>query len=189
MIADLPEKARVLVGQLKKAKVTSVVFLGDPIMPIYLTKAATDQDYFPEWIITGTVLTDTTVFGRLYDQKQWAHAFGVSSLAARVPQDQGEAWRQYEWFYGEPPAAKKTVAVIYDPIRILMLGIHMAGPHLTPETFRDGMFAYPPSGGKPTAPALLVRRPRPVPRAGLPVRRRHVGGVVGRRADGPRRAG
>jgi hypothetical protein len=76
----------------------------------------------------------------------------VSSLAARVPQDQGEAWRQYVWFYGEPPAAQKTVAVIYDPIRILMLGIHMAGPHLTPETFRDGMFAYPPSGGKPTAP-------------------------------------
>jgi hypothetical protein len=56
------------------------VFLGDPIMPIYLTKAATDQNYFPEWIITGTVLTDTTVFGRLYDQKQWAHAFGISSL-------------------------------------------------------------------------------------------------------------
>ncbi|WP_421120724.1 hypothetical protein ACE2AJ_05305 [Aquihabitans daechungensis] len=154
VIADLPEKARVLVDQLKKAKVTSVVFLGDPIMPIYLTKAATDQDYFPEWIITGTVLTDTTVFGRLYDQKQWAHAFGVSSLPARLPQDQSESWRVYEWFYGEPPAAKKTVTVINEPIRLLMAGIHQAGPKLTPETFRDGLFAYPPSGGKPTNPRI-----------------------------------
>jgi hypothetical protein len=154
VIADLPEKARVLVDQLKKAKVTSVVFLGDPIMPIYLTKAATDQNYFPEWIITGTVLTDTTVFGRLYDQKQWAHAFGISSLPTRMPLDQSESWRTYEWFYGEPPAAKKTVTVINEPIRILMAGIHQAGPKLTPETFRDGLFAYPPSGGKPTNPRL-----------------------------------
>jgi hypothetical protein len=154
VIADLPEKARVLIGQLKKAKVTSVVFLGDPIMPIYLTKAATDQNYFPEWIITGTVLTDTTVFGRLYDQEQWAHAFGVSSLPTRLPQDRSESWRTYEWFYGEPPAAKKTVTVINEPIRILMLGIHQAGPNLTPETFRDGLFAYPPSGGKPTNPRI-----------------------------------
>lgn len=154
VIADLPEKARVLVDELKRAKVTSVVFLGDPIMPIYLTKAATDQNYFPEWIITGTVLTDTTVFGRLYDQKQWAHAFGVSSLPARVPQDQSESWRNYEWFYGEEPAAKKTVTVINEPLRILMTGIHMAGPKLTPETFRDGLFAYPPSGGLPTNPRI-----------------------------------
>ena len=152
VIADLPEKARVLIARLKEADVTSVVFLGDPVMPIYLTKAATDQDYHPEWIISGTVLTDTTVFGRLYDQEQWAHAFGVSSLSARLPQTQGEAWRLHEWYYGEEPAASNTVAIINEPIRLLMLGIHMAGPKLTPETFRDGLFQYPPTGGTPTAP-------------------------------------
>ena len=57
-------------------------------MPIYLTKAATEQNYFPEWVITGTVLTDTTALGRLYDQKQWAHAFGLSSLPVRIPKEQ-----------------------------------------------------------------------------------------------------
>lgn len=154
VIADLPEKARVLVARLKEAGVTSVIFLGDPVMPVYLTKAATDQDYFPEWIITGTVLTDTTVFGRLYDPQQWSHAFGVSALPARLPQTEGEAWRLHEWYYGEPPLAKNTVAVSNEPIRLLMLGVHMAGPNLTPETFRDGLFAYPPTGGTPTSPQL-----------------------------------
>ena len=154
VIADLPEKARVLVARLKEAKVTSVIFLGDPIMPIYLTKAATDQGYFPEWIITGTVLTDTTVFGRLYDQEQWAHAFGISSLPARVPPDQGESWRLYEWFYGEDPQATGTIAVISPGLSQFMLGVHMAGPDLTPETFRDGLFNYPPSGGTPLAPRI-----------------------------------
>ena len=154
VIAQLAEKARSLVAQLKEAGVTTVIFLGDPIMPIYLTQAATDQDYFPEWIITGTVLTDSTVFGRLYDQKQWAHAFGVSSAAVRVPLEQSEGWRLHQWFYGEKPNAAKTVSVLYEPIRLLMLGIHQAGPNLTPETFRDGMFAYPPSGGTPTNPRI-----------------------------------
>jgi hypothetical protein len=154
VISELPQKARSLVSALKEAGVTSVIFLGDPVMPIYLTKAATAQNYFPEWIITGTVLTDTTVFGRLYDQKQWAHAFGVSSLPARVPPNLSEGWRLHEWFYGTPPAASKTSAVLYEPIRILMLGVHMAGPKLTPETFRDGLFAYPPTGGTPLQPQL-----------------------------------
>jgi len=154
VIPDLPEKARVLVARLKEAGVTSVIFLGDPIMPVYLTKAASDQDFFPEWIITGTVLTDTTVFGRLYEQDQWANAFGVSSLPARLPQDQSEAWRLHEWYFGEEPAAKNTVAIVNEPIRLFMLGVHMAGPKLTPETFRDGLFAYPPTGGSPTSPQL-----------------------------------
>ena len=100
------------------------------------------------------MLTDTTVFGRLYDQDQWAHAFGISGLPARLPQKKGEAWRLYEWYYGTEPEAKGTIAVINEPIRLFMLGVHMAGPNLTPETFRDGLFNYPPTGGTPTAPQV-----------------------------------
>jgi hypothetical protein len=154
VIPELAEKARVLVGSLKEAGVTTVVFLGDPIMPIYLTQAATDQGYFPEWIITGTVLTDTTTFGRQYDQRQWAHAFGLSPLPARVDPAESEARRLHRWFYGEEPPSVMNAATIFEPIRLLMIGIHMAGPHLTPETFEAGMFAYPPSGAGATQPQI-----------------------------------
>ncbi len=154
VIAQLAEKARSLIAQMKEADVTTVIFAGDPIMPSFLTRAATDQDYFPEWIITGTVLTDTTTFGRSYDQRQWAHAFGISSLPARLPRDLAEGWRLHEWYYGEDPAAAKIVGVLYEPIRLLMLGVHQAGPNLSAETFRDGLFAYPVREGKPTSPQL-----------------------------------
>ena len=154
VLPTLAEQARTIVAKLKEAKVTTVVFLGDPIMPIYLTKAATDQGYFPEWVITGTVLTDTTTFGRLYDQKQWAHAFGLSSLPVRTPEKDGEARRLYRWYYGREAPATKTAQVLYEPLRILMLGLTGAGPVLTPETFRDAMFAYPSSGDSPTQPKI-----------------------------------
>ena len=67
-----------LIAKLKSAGVTSVLFNGDPVAPQPLTVAATAQEYFPEWIMTGAALTDTSAFARTYDQKQWAHAFGVS---------------------------------------------------------------------------------------------------------------
>ena len=77
-----------------------MVFAGDPIMPIYLTRACADIGYFPEWIITGIVLTDTSTLGRYYDQSEWAHAFGVTSLAVPVPVAAGDAYRLYRWWYG-----------------------------------------------------------------------------------------
>lgn len=154
VLAELPEKARTIIGRMKAEGVTTIIFLGDPIMPMYLTQAATAQNYFPEWIITGTVLTDTSAMGRMYDQEQWANAFGISSLPMPVDPEMGEAWRLHEWFYGEKPVAEKAIALSADPIRMFLYGVHLAGPELTPETFRDGLFGYPPSGGGPTRPRI-----------------------------------
>jgi hypothetical protein len=153
-LGKMGERATTIIAKMKAEGVTSIIFLGDPIMPIYLTKQATAQNYFPEWIVTGTVLTDTTVLGRKYDPEQWKHAFGISNLGARIPRKQAEPWRMHQWYYGTDPAAVNTNALIYVAYQQIMLGIHMAGPKLTPTTFRDGMFNYPLSGGGPTAPQV-----------------------------------
>ena len=47
----------------------------------------TQQNYFPEWVMAGTVLADTNVFARKFDQQQWKHAFGLQLIPARVPKD------------------------------------------------------------------------------------------------------
>jgi hypothetical protein len=52
----------------------------------------------------------------------------------------------YEWFTGSPPP-NNTYNVIAPDVTMVGIGITLAGPDLTPETFRDGMFRYPPSGG------------------------------------------
>jgi hypothetical protein len=148
-LSTLPSQAAAIIAHLKEAGVTTVVFAGDPIMPIYLTKAATAQDYFPEWVITGTVFTDTSTLGRYYDPKQWAHAFGISSLAVPTPITLSLAYRFYAWWYGTLPAARKTAGVILPGLQLLYLGIDMAGPKLTPATFQGALFRYPPSGGTP----------------------------------------
>ena len=150
----LPKQAQAIVGRLKADGVTSVVFLGDPLMPKYLTEQATKQNYFPEWIVTGTVFTDTTAAGRLYDQKQWAHAFGASSLPALTKPELSEPWRLYKWWYGKDPKAKKTLPLMGPVVTQLFLGIDLAGPNLSAKTFAGGLFRYPPSGGGPSTPRV-----------------------------------
>ncbi len=82
--ARLQEQAAAAIARFKSAGVTSIIFSGDPIAPGTFTVEATAQDYFPEWIITGSALVDTTAAARSFDQEQWSHAFGISPLSARV---------------------------------------------------------------------------------------------------------
>ena len=43
----------------------------------------------------------------------------------------------------------------------LFLGIHMAGPKLTADTYSQGVFSYPPTGGLPSAPLVYMNRAFP----------------------------
>jgi hypothetical protein len=155
-LTTLPDQAATIAAKLKASNATTVVFAGDPIMPIYLTKACARIGYFPEWVITGTVFTDTSTLGRYYNQREWAHAFGISSLAVPTPVKTSNALTLYQWWYGgkSSPPAIKSAAVILQPLMQLFDGIDLAGAHLTPSTFAAGLFRAPPAGGGPTTPLV-----------------------------------
>ena len=63
---------------------TTVLISTDPLIPKQITQEATKQNYFPEWVIGPSVLADTTIFGRTFDQQQWKHAFGLGLTTART---------------------------------------------------------------------------------------------------------
>ena len=110
--ARLQEQAASAIARFKEAGVTSIIFSGDPVAPATFTTEATNQDYFPEWIITGSALTDTTAAARSFDQEQWSHAFGISSLAARLNPENSGSFYLYTWYTGEEPPAADTTGVI-----------------------------------------------------------------------------
>ena len=144
--AQVQERARPLIQAMKQAGVTSIIFAGDPISPALFTREATNQRYFPEWIITGSALTDTSIFARTFDQLQWDKAFGVSFLTARSPQEATAAYKTHMWHHGRTPTADNQYAVIYPGPLTLFTGIHLAGPNLTVQSWQKGLFSYPPTG-------------------------------------------
>jgi ABC-type branched-subunit amino acid transport system substrate-binding protein len=145
------ETARTVITKMKDAGVTTIIYTGDPLMPSSITKEATAQDFYPEWIVGPTVLVDTAIFGRTYDQTQWAHAFGMQLTPGRTTESSDITRALYEWFHGSSPP-NNTYNVIDPSVLLFARGATLAGPKLTPQTFRDGVFRYPPSGGDPINP-------------------------------------
>jgi hypothetical protein len=93
---------------------------------------------------------DTSLFARQTDMEQWKDGFGISLIGARGAQETNGAFRIWDWAYGGLPP-NNTANVLNGGLLLTVFpGIHLAGPELTPETFRDGLFRYPPSGGGPT---------------------------------------
>jgi hypothetical protein len=152
--ARLQEEATSVISQLKAAGVTSVIFQGDPVAPAAFTQEATRQNYFPEWIIGPGALVDTTAFGRTYDQQQWAHAFGISALTARIDPNISDAFNLYKWFNGTTPPAIDTAGVLWPQPALFYAALQAAGPKLTADTFRAGLFSQAGATGKVTTQTI-----------------------------------
>jgi hypothetical protein len=150
--AKLQENARTIITKMKDAGVTTVIYTGDPLSPASLTKEASAQNYHPEWIVGPSVLADTSIFGRTFDQDQWAHAFGIALVPGRVPQSDNPSYSLYTWFHGGSPPPNNTYGVIVPSVSTFARGVTLAGPKLKPAAFRDGLFRYPPSGGDAVNP-------------------------------------
>jgi len=153
-LATLTTDARTIATKLKATGATTIVFTGDPIFPEYLTKAMTAQNYFPEWLMAGTVYADTNVFARTFDQQQWQHAFGLQLIPARVPKTSQDSYTLHEWWFGTPPPTQNNYSIVKGDVELLMDGLQLAGPNLTPDTFRDGLYHVPPPTNGPTLKAI-----------------------------------
>ncbi|HEX6417464.1 MAG TPA: hypothetical protein VFZ77_03180 [Acidimicrobiales bacterium] len=148
------ELATGIVAKMKDAGVTTVVVRADPISLPAFTREATKQDWYPEWVIGGYQFTDTSTFARAFDQQQWSHAFGLSFLPPRAAPELTPAYRLHEWYHGEPPPADDSLLLVYPQVALFFTGVHLAGPDLTAETFRDALFAFPPTPRAVTQPSV-----------------------------------
>ena len=139
-IARAGEQAPGIITRLKEAGVTSLIIQGDPSTPALFTQAATAQEWFPEWIVGGSALMDTTAFARSYDQEQWSHAFGISSLAARTAPGVGGSQAIYDWYFDTLPPADQSSGVILPNPLIFFGALQLAGPNLTTEAMVDALY-------------------------------------------------
>ena len=145
--AAADEAAPTLVAKLKDAGVTSILVLPNEYqMTSALTKAASKNDYHPEWIVMGVGNIEIAALARTFDQDQWKHAFGVSGIYMPVQGlTAGPSDLAFQWYWG-PNVGNYSQPVVTE-FELLYAGIHMAGPKLTPETYKAGMFSRPAVGG------------------------------------------
>ena len=138
-------QAASIVAKLKDEGITSVACGCDPILPVFLTAKASEQNYQPEWLVLGTALTDTDIIGQFYNQEQWRHAFGISFIGPQQPVRASLGYRAYKSVRRDEPSI--TVDLLYYFMYVIAIGVQMAGPDLNPATFQQGMFNYPRATG------------------------------------------
>jgi hypothetical protein len=144
-INSMSNQAASVIAKLKSEGITTVTCGCDPIFPVFLSAKAQEQGYNPEWIVVGTAATDIDLVGQLYQQDQWSRAFGISYLGPTLPLRAGLGYAAYKSVRPDEPAF--AVEAIYAQMYMLALGVHMAGPNLTPESYEQGMFSYPGGTG------------------------------------------
>jgi hypothetical protein len=144
-LGTMSDQATRIIADFKDRGITTILCGCDPIIPVFLSGVANREQYYPEFIIVGTALTDADIVGQLWNQNFASHAFGVSPLEGFVPATQTIAYAAYKSVRADEPAF--SVDLIYYQMYMLAIGLQMAGPALNPQTFDAGMAAYPPKTG------------------------------------------
>ena len=144
--AEYQAQAPLLVSRLKETGATTVILFGNTDLVREVLKQATAQDFFPEWVLTAYALLDVNILARTLDQSQWAHAFGIAGQLPPVVKPTPEPnIGIFGWYWGQDQGT--TTPLLIGHIAFLYTGLHMAGPRLTAERYKQGMFAMPTVGG------------------------------------------
>lgn len=144
-INSMSNQAANVIAKMKSEGVTTALCGCDPIFPVFLTSKAKEQNYFPEWVVLGTALTDWDVAAQLYNGEVWKHAFGISSLGQPRPIRAGLGYSVYKSARDDEPAF--AAELLYGTLVMIASGIQMAGPNLNPDTFAQGLLAWPGGSG------------------------------------------
>jgi hypothetical protein len=147
-VGQAQNNARTIVSELIADGVTSVAFAGDPLTLGAMASVADQQNYHPEWLVIGVGFVDLDLVGQIIQKnsgEEWGSAFGGSPWAGQQAATSSEGYKAYKSVRQDEPSL--LVDILYYQIYQLAIGLQMAGPNLTPETYETGMFAYPEGTG------------------------------------------
>lgn len=151
------QEAPTFISKLKADGITTILGgAGEFFNLAVLTKQATSQRYFPEWVINGQASDDLDFIVRGFaDQIQARHFFGFGFIPPGTTSTNEWFTHVLDWYYGANKPSWRGDAIGTGPnslvmmnlLRTVVTGVHMAGPNLTVKTFQAGRFAVPGYGG------------------------------------------
>jgi len=141
-----PASANNAIIQMKQAGVSTLFCLCGTFPFGALARAASTNDYHPEWIGSTFGNLDQVVIQELAaaPKDQTRDLFGLTFTPRQINpllEPFNAALQE-----GDPTLGAQTKSTdysnmtqVYRPLLLLASGLQMAGPHLTPESFRDGL--------------------------------------------------
>jgi hypothetical protein len=145
-ISTLQQSAQTVSSAFASEGITTVLDLADPVTTFFMTNYAHQQNWTPEWVESGAGFTDTDWAGQLFNQAEWSHAFGPSTIGTPTPARGTFAYGAYKSTSPSTAPAESNLSWVYEDLDLLAIAIQMAGPDLTPQTFAAGLRSYQSPG-------------------------------------------
>ena len=139
-LSNIQQQMQNAISQMKANHVTTVLCGCDPVGEIYVTQAADQQSYGPEWFSNWL----PAQMERLYSQDQWAHSVEVG-LGPSIPEQQDEAYKVFQMVDPGGQPQEPYFWYIYYQLLYLFNGLQAAGPDLSPQNMLSGLQHLPGS--------------------------------------------
>ncbi len=141
-----PNTSRTTVAKLQAEGVTSVLCMCNYFTTGALMRAATNQAWFPEWLLSTYGPNDNNKNQQVggWPPEQTEHAFGLTFKPRQIDRNNEPFWwavREVDATAVNPGDAQYVNfrAENYRPLLLIAAGIQMAGPRLTPQTFEAAL--------------------------------------------------
>jgi hypothetical protein len=144
--STMQQSAQTVVSAFSAEGITTVIDEADALTTFFMSNYAHQTNWTPEWVESGASYLDTDWAGQLYNQDEWAHAFGPSTLGETKPARSTAAYSAYESVSPSTVPAVSDVELIYEELELVAIGVQEAGPDLTPQTFAAGLRRYQSPG-------------------------------------------
>lgn len=141
-LGTIQNQGQQLASTLKADGVTTVLLLTDPATPFFFASGAQAIQWFPEWVVMGQPYLDFDYLAQILPREQWEHAIGFSFNGAVQPPRASDAYRAFKSQSPNTEPSMLILPAVYGELRMLALGVQLAGPNLTPESFAAGLRSY-----------------------------------------------
>lgn len=132
-----------MMASIRSSNVTTIVGSTGLSDGAVLMGSAQAAGYFPEWVLLNSYGIDINDSARLLPAGQISHYFGMSGWELPRPEPDTDCYRAYKSIDPQGTPDSNFCRLLYISIEHIVNGIQEAGPVLTGETFRDGMYSVP----------------------------------------------
>lgn len=142
-LSTLAANAQTVMTRMRSDGVTTIISVNDFLTRLLMMQAATQQNWHPEWIVSGMGNGSFPgTYSTFMTPDQAANVWGAVDNAAVTdgPYTETEAYKAFKRIRPneEPDDAWENH---YEQFKLLALGLAGAGPNLTPETFAQGLYS------------------------------------------------
>ena len=128
--------------RMQQQNITTIILWSDISPVIGVMQSAEGSGYFPEWVMINSNGVDFNTSAKTLPAGESKYMFGMSGWEMPRPFADTDCYKAYKAIDPANTPDQTACNLLYPSLEHVLNGIQLAGSHLTPKTFEQGLFKY-----------------------------------------------